>query len=60
MTKFAEAPRKREGAAVSYDTDFAEVDKPDSSIYIERRVPVELEDEVNALITDFLRSKGYD
>jgi hypothetical protein len=62
MSGFADTPVKSEGMQVSYGHPDGYVPKPQniSTVYIERRVPIELEDDVHKLIDDWLKSKGFD
>ena len=58
MNKFSAPPVKREGEPVypEYKNEPPKV----QTTYVERRVPVHLEEEVERLIDAFLASHGYD
>ena len=64
MSKFGDSPVKGEGQSLNEQYGFPEryVPKPPkiSTTYIERRVPIELEDDAHKLIDDWLKSKGFD
>jgi len=70
MSKFGDAPIKGEGAAVQFDMGDLNVSFPvryehlyENEIetnYVERRIPVGLEEEANTLIDNWLKSKGFD
>jgi len=62
MSNFGNAPIKNGGMQVSYGhpEGYVYIKPQISTIYIERRVPVELEDDVHKLIDDWLKSKGFD
>ena len=64
-----ESQPKKEGEAVAFDIGDLNLDNYpvmkaiSESIdytYVERRVPIELEDEAHELIDNWLKSKGYD
>jgi hypothetical protein len=67
MTNFYDAPIKAEGQALAFDmadmnVSFPvkpEFQNPDTT-YVERRVPIQLEDKVHNLIDQFLKANGYD
>jgi hypothetical protein len=64
---FGESSPKKEGEQVSFDmadmnVTFSvrpEFQNPDTT-YVERRVPVGLEDEAHELLDNWLKSKGFD
>ena len=58
-SNFGDAPRKMEGQPVWPTDDDEEYDGIETT-YVERRVPVELEDEAHALIDNWLKEKGFD
>ena len=70
MSKFGDAPVKGEGSAVLFDigdlnVSFSTIFKNEQpeeieTRYVERRVPIELEEEAHTLIDDWLKSKGFD
>jgi hypothetical protein len=62
MNGFGDAPIKGGGMQVSYGHPDGYVPKKPkiSTTYIERRVPIELEDDVHKLIDDWLKQKGFD
>jgi hypothetical protein len=67
MKDFGKAISKGEGQAAKFDmADMnvtfpvkPEFENPDTT-YVERRVPIGLEDEANKLIDNWLKSKGFD
>jgi hypothetical protein len=67
MSRFGDAKPKPEGGAVAFDmADMnvrfpvrPEFENPETT-YVERRVPVGLEDEAHELIDSWLKAKGYD
>jgi hypothetical protein len=67
MSEFGKAQPKAEGAPVKFDIGdmnvsfpvWPEFENPETT-YVERRVPVQLEDEAHELIDTWLKSKGYD
>ena len=67
MSDFGKATPKGEGQAVKFDmadmnVNFPvkpEFQNPDTT-YVERRVPVKLEDEAHELLDNWLKSKGFD
>ena len=70
MSDFGKAVPKPEGGAVAFDIadmnvsfpvspEFANQAEPETT-YVERRVPVELEDEAHELIDSWLKAKGFD
>ena len=67
MTNFGDAKPKKDGEMVAFDigdlnfdmSAFSEGSNIDYT-YVERRVPVELEDKVHNLIDQFLKANGYD
>ena len=67
MTNFYDAPIKAEGQVLAFDMADMNVSfpvKPEfqnpETTYVERRVPIELEDKVHNLIDQFLKANGYD
>ena len=57
---FGEAPIKAEGASVYTDEELEPYKKQVETVYVERRVPKNLEKKTHKLIDKFLKSKGYD
>lgn len=62
-----ESQPKPEGGAIKFDIADMNVSfpvKPEfqnpETTYVERRIPIELEDEAHELIDNWLKSKGYD
>ena len=67
MTKFGESQPKREGDAISFDIGDMNVRFPvrpefanPETTYVERRVPIELEDELHEYIDSWLKDRGFD
>lgn len=62
MNSFGMVAAKREGDLVQYDNGSSHKNDPDRPVtsYVERCVPAHLEDEIHKLITEFLKSRGYD
>jgi hypothetical protein len=67
MSDFGKATPKCEGQAVNFDVADMNVNfpvKPEfqnpDTTYVERRVPVGLEDEAHKLLDNWLKSKGFD
>lgn len=61
-TSFGSAVMKAEGVGVKFDADAADevYDHEPETTYVERRVPVELEDEAHELLDNWLKTKGFD
>jgi len=60
MSKFADAPIKGGDMQVDYGHGYIPKPPEIETTYVERRVPVELEDEAHKLIDDWLKLKGFD
>ena len=67
MSDFGKATPKGEGQAVKFDMADINVTFPvrpefqnPETTYVERRVPVELENEAHELLDNWLKSKGFD
>jgi len=64
MSKFGDAPIKGEGQSLNLAYGFSEDYKPSKpeveTTYVERRVPIKLEEEAHTLIDNWLKSKGFD
>jgi len=66
MNEFEQAPVKGEGQPVSFGIDAMSAVLPNTgkvgvlTVYVERRVPVFLEEAAHALIDNFLADHGYD
>ena len=67
MSDFGKATLKGEGQVVKFDMADMNVNFPvkpefqnSDTTYVERRVPVELEDEAHELLDNWLKSKGFD
>lgn len=64
QSSFGLAPIKGEGQSLNTVYGFAEDYVPPppkyETTYVERRVPVELENEAHKLLDTWLKSKGYD
>ena len=62
MSGFGDAPRKTEGMGIKFDADDPDVEYENEceTTYVERRVPIELEDEAHTLIDNWLKEKGID
>lgn len=67
MSDFGKARPKPEGGAVAFDIGDMDVRFPvrpefadPETTYVERRVPIELEDELHEYIDSWLKDKGYD
>ena len=58
--RFGAAPLKAEGAAVYTDEELAPYKGQVETVYVERRVPAQLENQAHKLIDSMLRVNGYD
>lgn len=60
---FGDAPIKIEGMGIKYDENAPDVVYEhtwETTTYVERRVPIELEYEAHTLIDNWLKAKGFD
>ena len=64
MSGFGDAPIKAEGSSINtlygFEEDYVPPPPKYQTTYVERRVPVELEEEAHKLLDTWLAAHGYD